>query len=1064
MNLIPGRKYGDAARPCPHHGVGKDRECKATAPDRLLCKKARVGAVKDGWEAVREVRGGPGGMVLRYVGDGQALIQTQTTPGNPDLVKAPELVVVEPEAPQITAEEQEQRDEQAQALMQSLVLETGDEFETELRRRLTAEKHPIDADAAIENLRSAGLRTLRPGRYSAAAGLAGLQPDGSYTGPVVGLIPATAFVGGKWIVTGFQVWRSPEVQAQLGGGKYQQLSRGRDVEAKNYLSVRLDEETTDAGLLYVSDPHDAAEKEEPEILLLTDSSLKPYIAAARLGHAAVGSPGMQYSRVGGQLRQLLTKICGTGPDRKPAVLCPDAGDIQQPQIMSQLMLTQLQIQTWGWDVMWGWWGQTEKATGKDVDEIGRSQLSWITTKELLNKTEELVRVMATRSAAQQGLLGFRPKKPNDVIETPFEAVEPEVYQEGDFDFVFRQKLDEGHRIVINRSFTGAGKSAMTSKMSPARFGVRYIRWLTNRHMPQATEFGVKFLSGKSYGLKTKRNGELGVVGFEEELEEGETPVRGPNCHRIQELSAYTSKKMDLSVSSICRTCSYKPMCEASKGGYRMERAEALKAPVVAVHPSSFMSMFVTSTEQDGVRASDTGVVIDEFNVANFLDSHGTTIHHLQLLQERLYEMGRSPSIQGLLGYLIGLLDKDGSVFTNDQIRKEAMLWVGPLMRMGRSEWESLQMWEENEARRGEITVCLIAYLRDWIKNAAVMCIDKATVSVVRRNNRLLKAVASCAWVLIHDATVAVREVAALIADPDEEIAVIAQEVPTGGAYVDVWQLSGAGSLGFRRRSDAQFRLNVVLDQLQQKGHIPTQNSAIVDTKASLKQTGGYAEHGMAWLVDNRGSNRAATADVLVSVGAPVINLRALADRYSLLFGEAPDLRQQCRVTYGVMQEEAEQEMVCVVPGCADADFRRYVHHTTQAEITQARGRLREFRRSGEMLRLIVITDYPMPFAVNLTDLAELHGWSKAKSLSQSFVTHTIRFLQESGGSVGIDAVANKLGVSVKTLEMWMATRTEEEMDELDRAAGAKSSTVNRTTPKRARKGALVCRSAKPLAV
>lgn len=1063
MKLIPGAKYGDRSRPCPYHGVGKDRECKATATDRLLCKKARSGAIKDGWVSVREIRGGPGGLLLRWVGDGAPLIPT-VDPARvlPELV-APAPSYVDPDVAPISAEEQAERDRQAQALLRSLTLEKGDEFETELRRRLTAGGHPIDADAALNELRDAGLRTLRPGRYSAAAGLAGLNSDGSYTGPVVGLIPATACINGKWVVTGFQVWRSPEVQAKFKGGKYQQLSRGRGVEADNYLSVRVDDQTTDAGLLYVHDPKGAAERPEPEILLLTDSSLKPYIAASRLGHAAVGSPGMQYSRVSGQLRQLLTKVCGTGPNKKPAVLCPDAGDIQQPQILSQLLLTQMQILEWDWEVMWAWWGQVSKADGKDIDEIAQGQMEPITCAELLSRTEKLVQEMANRSARRQGALGFRPKKPNDVIETPFETVKPEVYQEGDFDHVFRAKLEEGYRIVINRSFTGAGKSALTARMKPARYGVRYIRWLTNRHMPQADEFGVPFLSGKSYGLKRKANGELGVLAYGQEIQPGEKQLRGPNCHRVADLAEYTEKRMDLSVSSICGTCSYKPLCEASRNGYRFERIEALKAPVVAVHPSSFMSMFVTREDRDGVKVADTGVVIDEFNVGNFVDTHTASIHHVLVLEQLLREQGRAPRLRSILEFIHKTLDAEGSMATDAQLRKEGMMWLGPLMQMGRSEWEALQLWEENEALKGNLSVCLVSYFRDWVKHAAVICVEDAQINFVRKNTRLLKALESAAWVLVHDATVAVREVAALIAGPDEKVAVIAQEVPQDGAEVDVWQLAGAGSLGFRRRSDAQFRANVVLQQLQKAGHIPVEGSAIVDTKAGLEFSGQFAEHEMAWLVDNRGSNRAATAQVLVSVGAPVANLRALADRYTLLFGDAPDIRQQVVVTYGVLQEDGEREMVCVTPGSAHADFRRYVHHTTQAEITQARGRLREYRRGGEMLRLIVVTDYPMPFAVNISDLEELPGWSRAKALTQSFVVHTVRQLHDSGQAVDKAATAMKLGVSAQTFDLWMATRTEEERMELNAAAGRIKPADPDSTPRRAHSDAVDCQSAKPVA-
>lgn len=1063
MNLVPGRKYGDSLRPCPHHGVGKDRECKATAPDRLLCKKARPGAIRDGWELVKAVSSGPGGMLLRWIGDRVGERSSTTTPAVLPQINTPPEMAADPE-PAITFEEQELRNKRAQALMRSLSLEPGDEFETELRRRLTAGGIAIDVDEEIARLRSAGLRTLRPGRYSAAAGLAGLQPDGTYTGPVVGLIPATANIGGKWKVTGFQVWRSPEVQATYGGGKYQQLSRGRGVEDDNYLSVRLAEGQSDNGLMYFYDPHNAADRPEPEVLLLTDSSLKPYVTGARLGKPVAGSPGMQYSRVGNQLRQLLTRVCGTGAERKPVVLCPDAGDLAQPQIFGQLISIAMEIQTWGWQPMVGWWDQEKKDGGLDVDEVAPGQVQLITVSDLLSKAQALVQQMATRSASQSGMLGFRPKKPNDVLETPFEVAEPEIYQEGDFEHVFKKKLEQGFRIVVNRAFTGAGKSARTSRMVPASYGVRYIRWLTSRHMPQADEFSVPFLSGKNHGLKRRANGELGVMRYKDDVQEGEKAVRGPNCHRIEELTEYNAKRMDLMVSSVCGACAYKPMCEAVSGGYRYERAEALKAPVVAVHPSSFMSMFVSMSEEQGIKASDTGAVIDEFNVGAFLDNHGVGQVTLRALQETLEQHGRSPRMQGLVLQLGALLGSDEAMFTDAQLRRELLQWLGPLQQMSRSEWEALQIWEENRARADELQVCLVAHLRDWVLGEAVMCLEKKSLHLVRRNNRLLKAIAACKWVLVHDATVAVREVAALIANEGEEIAVIAQDVPDNGAEVDVWQLTGAGRLGFRRTSDAQFGVVLALQSLKERGHLPATRSAIVDTKASLESTGAFAQHSLAWLVDNRGSNRAADADVLTGIGAPVANLRALADRYTLLFGTAPDLRQHCSVIYGVMQAEGEREMVCVVPGSADVDFRRYVHHTTQAEITQARGRLREYRRCGEMLRMIVITDYPMPFSVNLTDLQELPGWAKAKStLTQGFVVHTITTMRSKGLAADRDALCERLGLARSTLDLWMSTRSDEEVEEINAAAGLRTAESLPSAHSRRQIGAVRCTGAKPAA-
>jgi hypothetical protein len=866
--------------------------------------------------------------------------------------------------------------------------------------------------------------------------------------------------------------------AAHGGGKYQQLSRGRLIENENYLSVRLQDEqgreVVDGSPLYHFDPRGGEAQGKAAHLLLTDSSLKPWIAGMRLGMPAAGSPGMQYSRCGQQLRQLLTTICGTGPDRAMALLCPDAGDIKQPQILSQMLQTQQQIEAWGWPVAWAWWDQVSKPdettsedkTARDIDEIDPGQFQYVSTEELLNKADQAVREMATRSASIGAPPGFRPKKPNDVVETPFEASTPEIYAEGDFDHVFKQKLAQGFRVIVNRSFTGAGKSALTARMKPERYGVTYIRWLTNRHLPQAEEFGVPALRGKNYGIKRKANGELAVLPYKAEVDPhaGEKLVKATNCHRLGELEAFTAARMDLATASICTDCSYRQACEATKGGYRFERYEALKAPVVAVHPSAFMEMFVTKSSRDGVRAGETGVVVDEFNVGNFVDSNEASARTVRLLLEVLKRHGRSPRMQALLEYLVPMLAREGEAFMDHQLRRESAGWAGPLAQMSKSEWLMLQEWEEGRVSANELSVCLVAHLRDWVLGKAVMCIDSTVLQVLRRNERLLRGLRACKWVLVHDATVALREVAALIAEEGEEIAVIAQDVPADGADVDAVQFTGAGMLGFRRTEDDSFRIGLVLKNLAAAGHLPVEGTALIDTKAGLAAgSEEFAEHAMAWLVDNRGSNRAASAHTLLAIGAPVANLRAQANRYTLLFGRSPDLRRRVSAIYAVQQLDGEREMVCVATGSADPDFRRYVHHTTQAELLQARGRLREYRRGGEMLRLISIGDYPMPWPVSLTDLAEMSGWSRARScLTQAWVVHTVKKMAGDKQSLSRQAIADELGVKLETFERWLKTRSEESKEELRGAAGSPAPD-KRPSSRRAHSTALVSESAKPVA-
>jgi hypothetical protein len=905
------------------------------------------------------------------------------------------------------------RDRKARALAMANPLRAGDRFWRELEER------GVNPQALVQ----CGLGTLVPGLYPNAEGLAGLD-DSAYLGAEVGLIPSTVTTSkGETLITGYQVWVPPE--SRIGdGSKYKYLSKGRDAEGAQYLKVVLDENdpnSTDEGLLFQHDP-DPSQIAEPRHLLLTDSSLKAFVAAQRHQLPAAGQPGMGYAKAGSQLRALLTQIAKIGGT---AVLCADAGDLENPSMLNALLSSAKMIQSWGFNVRWAvWTNQVSKNDGVDIDELKSRGFELATTEEFLGHAGIRMQELANNAVHNsRQARGFQIREDDEVLCPPFDLSEPERYDKGQLSTVLKAKLASGYRMILNSAYTGAGKSWFTSKMRPQDFGVEYIRWITTRHYTSATETDVPFVRGKNKGLVKTAEGDIRVLQPDEQPGEGETQIQKLNCIRMSELRRFQQLQAGNHISSLCTDCIAFENCSSTQGMYRYERDLALSAPVCAIHPGAVMDMHIPGDNQGG-----TGLVIDELMLDTFTETIRITVDDTRRLTQLLEASGRYQRLKTLVVDLTGVLTEKGR-HSNKLVHKAVESARRTLGQMKASEWAAAIALEEDWALESKLRRCLISWLQDLVAGRAVIRSDNGALAFLRLNHRLLSACHAAKWILIQDATAVPAEVCALFRIDPHKVVHIAEHLPFDTAEVRALQIvdSELGPLGSNRSPDQQFRLGEIIRLLIEAGYFPDDiaDASVVGNKTYEAFVEEFFGKHHVFHRDHRGSNKSKTCTLLALAATPIINIGHLASRYELLFGTAPENldRATATVSHLVQQVNGQDDLVCRVTSGPDGQFTSYVHHDISSSQIQARGRLREYRRGGEQLTVVNLAEYPVPWPVELLSVRDLKGWADIERINDLGMKKVAQNLQRQGSPVNAQSLAAATGVDVEILHRFLRTRT-----------------------------------------
>lgn len=250
-----------------------------------------------------------------------------------------------------------QRDREYRRILASLTLHSDDRADLE-RRGFTAEQIERGGFKSVEQWQR--LQQIADHR------LAGVNLDGASLNVQPGYLCPIYNVDGQLVA--FQ-------NRQREDGGYRWLSSPKN-RPNGPTAHNEDGELP----LAVFEPASAAA--EHIIGLAEGTGAKPFLASDRLGIPVIGAAGAQWASSPKTFRRTLDKLSARHKANR-VVLYADAGmlDKSHKSVRGRYRATIALLESWGYEVVIAWWGQTEKSHG-DIDEISDySQIRYISIEE-----------------------------------------------------------------------------------------------------------------------------------------------------------------------------------------------------------------------------------------------------------------------------------------------------------------------------------------------------------------------------------------------------------------------------------------------------------------------------------------------------------------------------------------------------------------------------------------------------------------------------------------------------------------------------------------------------------
>ncbi|MBD2505321.1 hypothetical protein H6G83_32785, partial [Anabaena azotica FACHB-119] len=137
------------------------------------------------------------------------------------------------------------------------------------------------------------------------------------------------------------------------------------------------------------------------IALVEGTGTKPFLVSQRLNLLTIGAAGGQFANSPNLLKQYLDRALTQVGGDKTLVIFPDAGDVQNQQVINRWKSVTQLLTELGWSFRFGWWGQITKQDN-DIDELPEySQINYICGEEFLAIAEvQLKQIENDQQAAQ----------------------------------------------------------------------------------------------------------------------------------------------------------------------------------------------------------------------------------------------------------------------------------------------------------------------------------------------------------------------------------------------------------------------------------------------------------------------------------------------------------------------------------------------------------------------------------------------------------------------------------------------------------------------------------------
>ncbi len=625
-----------------------------------------------------------------------------------------------------------------------------------------------------------------------------------------------------------------------------------------------------------------------------------------------------------------------------------------------------------------------------------------------------------------------------------------------------EAVGKGWHHILDRRRCGSGKSYLVGILQEAMFRATKIWYLTPTHRNPTTapvETNYVDLEPRHPGFVTDadKTTELGTP-HRRWAQRGETPDTEGNCHRSHLFRALGDKNIpdiEGTDNPICGTCHLRYACQHASGhgyGHRFERQQTLKSGRVRAHPDSLPRNDYDYANDiafwDEVRTTFSPT--ETINATS--DDLNTTAGYLALHRPDLLER-LSPYLQALEPLLSGKTKQPYHGWNDDALREifptldeatarelsEELTAIAvsqelPLESEDSIDYDKLShrdrrhlgrfnklLKEETRQSSKDARAAVEGVVKNWLApfvevlgqaKPGAMRIHWRTLTLTLANQRHRQIAQQMKANIYQDATMSPQRLAMWLGCDESDILVIeSPEVETPN--VTVTQIPDVGLATNGRTPEADRRISALKAAI-----VPQHNNVAVCEWKSFRSELPENTKRLTNLGDTRGSNAARDADALIIDGTLYRNIGALEDEYRAVTGRS--------IAPGTVKIKTPRHIVGDVPDglsdyaertvSADPGLQQYIDDDVNAEMEQARERLRAHLRPNEQLSIYIISSHPVLFPVELVRAMDITPEAGTKQQRKwHAVTEAVRQLKEWGEKVTQQAIAAMTDIPQNTI-------------------------------------------------
>ncbi|MDJ1174709.1 hypothetical protein [Roseofilum capinflatum] len=734
--------------------------------------------------------------------------------------------------------------------------------------------------------------------------------------------------------------------------------------------------------------HTALDGVVPNIVYLCDGILKSYIAAYRHNIVCVGAVGGAFASYSGRFeRELNAAYEGV----RFVVLAPDGGDVLNHHVAIANRKTLELIESSGRSALVSWWGQKTKADD-DIDEIpGDTKIEIISIEQFKAlHSDELISKVYGALSDDSGHLINKPGiyKVSALPNFPHQAIPeaPTLFPEGGRIEAIRSVIEGGFNAALDSSWMGTGKSHTINAIQRSDFERRFdkILWVAND--PISEEWGWQGYRARDAGRYRTPTGRI-----TRSNNSRNTVVSESNCQRFDDYDRLLKANLTPTYNDICNTCPFNESCANTPGQFLHDRAitmaqDRIRIAPQAIHPGLLSDKRVLALVDDCEpfiiqRTISRKILIDTIRRNDPLRDNFPQLKEYLL---RLFNLSMEATKSKRALHFDEIINRLGILDTSFTSFSQLMAYdYIDIQQSVNSNLPTIPFW-----------------VPDFLEaiNDGYIHFEKGNFTFFKRNRAFIE---FCnrenVAVIFFDGTAKLDYIKRWLGH--DRIAHIQQE-PTEGADLEINQYIGFGACGYTRSPKQIKRLEKLLSGREDIPRIDIKASEI---KSDLMEV---------WRGGSRGSNVFAEQFELDLVGAPRKNLVAMYAEFKLLFGRSVSVEDVELAIYPLSDKNGCKR-ISVTKESTDKEFARFYYNDTITAIRQAIERLRASRRRGDRLRCNFISDFPLPFPVNVIEgtVKIRRSAVEESEFSLERVRAVIALFKRQGTVVTCNGVAAHLGLA-----------------------------------------------------